>query len=480
MGELNPGELTPSSLPLPILTRLFPLPPSFTSPPPPPPPIMSATSGHQPIARPQGLPGYCPRQWCCVCGKAAAKTDTYVKCQGDTCLNLCHIRCLDNKEDYSCKETQALRVQANVTDQVVFTTGSSAPKVDADQDQDQETIEKEEEENEEDSEDTEHLTHLGKEQLIETIIQLQKEVSKSNNIIRSYKNQRELLINKRSVFEEALSLIDIIVATDIYNKDSSTTSVAASAAPDKIDSDWEDVCNKSEHWKNWRDSSKPRPLKKISQLVQTESISLGNEQPRINSGSNNTNNTNNTKSNSTATTTYNKTAGQKTTSRGKPAPKQRAGGAPDCGVCGRRGHTENTCRARYCNYCGKLGHTEDVCWAWQRTYCDHCGSRGHTTDQCRRSITCEYCSRRGHDTNNCLTRAAEQRQDQRQEQLIRSILKEYNGQIPHTTTTPGVNYQSHLPTNNHSPHWHQNGTTWPSYTSQNGYNSQTQTGHFIR
>lgn len=114
--------------------------------------------------------------------------------------------------------------------------------------------------NDQDS-DPDHLQLQNKQELIDTVIHLQKHVANSNNTIRNYKGQINLLMRKRKVFEEALELTDHLVSTESYISESSTRTTATSALPKKIDSNWEDTCDKSEHWNTWWKSDKPKRLR---------------------------------------------------------------------------------------------------------------------------------------------------------------------------------------------------------------------------
>ena len=138
---------------------------------------MSGEAQHLPIASPPHLPGYCPRVWCSVCGKAAAKSETYVKCQDQTsCNNVCHLHCLGDETRFSCDQTQSLRTQLNIAEPVVYLTDTSDNELEVTESHDTGTHTEE---------DTDHLQQLSKEDLIDTVLQLQKEVATSHNIIKS-------------------------------------------------------------------------------------------------------------------------------------------------------------------------------------------------------------------------------------------------------------------------------------------------------
>ncbi|MPC25657.1 hypothetical protein E2C01_018779 [Portunus trituberculatus] len=77
-------------------------------------------SEHRLIKR-RDLPGYCPQSWCAVCGREATKTAPYVSCEGSSeCRNVCHTACLGDRESYTCKDTQQLRQETSIVDEVVY------------------------------------------------------------------------------------------------------------------------------------------------------------------------------------------------------------------------------------------------------------------------------------------------------------------------------------------------------------------------
>lgn len=385
---------------------------------------MSAESQHLLIGRPRGISGYVPRQWCCVCGKAATKDDTYTKCIEVSCLNLCHFTCLGNETEFSCFQAQALRTQFGITDPVslVSVDNTTEDEIVSLPSHDEETAA--------------HLMQLSKEELIKTVIQLQNQVSKQNNIIRSQKSQRDLMVSKRVVFEEALSLIDNIVATDYYNEDCTVSTSSTSAYSHKIDSDWKVICENSEYWNTWWRSEKPKQLRKLpkTQVVpQPSHPAPGNANENIS-----------------------KNQPQNPSKKKFP---QKTNGVPSlfCKICRRKGHIESSC--------------------YKNKNCDYCKKRGHSFDRCRkreadlkRNQKCDFCSRKGHESGTCYLRAAEVRQ----EQILRTVLEEQRNQNTNLLKTLHTqNSVYHIPPAHQISPWIQQNRNWNQYMPQTSYGAQT-------
>ncbi len=85
---------------------------------------------------------------------------------------------------------------------------------------------------------------------------------------------------------------------------------------------------------------------------------------------------------------------------------------PECDVCGKLGHTTESCRLNlHCEKCDRDGHSEDKCWLCDKCgkhghlaevcvvpQCGECGKFGHATDVC---WYCTFCSVYGHRTEDC-------------------------------------------------------------------------------
>ena len=151
---------------------------------------------HRAIKR-RDLPGYCPQRWCAVCGKAAAKTAPYVRCEGrNDCPNVCHSSCLGDRDLYVCDDTQELRRLWNIEDAVAYLpliTNEDPPTLPAATNDCTEsgdaTLE---------VDPRQHFREMDKEDLISHNIRLQNEVTKKNNIIQSLTLQRDWILDKKS------------------------------------------------------------------------------------------------------------------------------------------------------------------------------------------------------------------------------------------------------------------------------------------
>ncbi|KAG0715774.1 hypothetical protein GWK47_011217 [Chionoecetes opilio] len=206
-----------------------------------------STTAHPVIAR-RDLPGYHPQKWCAVCGKATLKT-SYVSCEDESCLNLCHTSCLNETPVYKCDYTEQLRAQANIADPVTLVSEE------ADTPSQQLRLVAQE------SEERIYREGLEGAQLISLVEKLTEEASRSNAIIRSIEEDRELIIQNREVFASALRLADRLKASKQRQAEIKTCSQAISAFSETIDEHWEEVCQGSESWRKWWSSGRPRKLR---------------------------------------------------------------------------------------------------------------------------------------------------------------------------------------------------------------------------
>ncbi|KAG0729982.1 hypothetical protein GWK47_029225 [Chionoecetes opilio] len=196
------------------------------------PPSPMSTTAHPVIAR-RDLPGYHPRKWCAVCGKATLKTP-YVSCEGENCLNLCHTSCLNGTPVYKCDYTEQLRAQANITDPVTLVS------------EEEDTPSQQLRLVAQESEERIYREGLEGAQLISLVEKLTEEDSRSNAIIRSIEEDRELIIQNREVFASALRLADRLKASKQRQAEIKTCSQAVSAFSETIDEHWEEVCQGSD------------------------------------------------------------------------------------------------------------------------------------------------------------------------------------------------------------------------------------------
>ncbi|KAG0727704.1 hypothetical protein GWK47_034100 [Chionoecetes opilio] len=206
-----------------------------------------STTAHPVIAR-RDLSGYHPKKWCAVCGKATLKT-SYVSCEDENCHNLCHTSCLNGTPVYKCDYTEQLRAQANIADPVTLVSEE------ADTPSQQLRLVAQE------SEERIYREDLEGAQLISIVEKLTEEASRSNVIIRSIEEDRELIKQNREVFASALRFADRLKTSKHRQAEIKTCSQAVSAFSETIDEHWKEVCQGSVSWRKWWSSGRPRKLR---------------------------------------------------------------------------------------------------------------------------------------------------------------------------------------------------------------------------
>ena len=213
---------------------------------------------HTLIARPAGLPGYAPREWCAVCGKTTANLDIQ-KCIGVSCSNTCHNSCLDGNQNFNCSEVANLRTVLSIPDRVLYintaTEDISSDNTDEDED----------------------LFKLGNRELVTIIRRLQAEITRKNSILKFFDSISNNIASKRDAIVTVLEFIDNIAATKSSLEELEVTSVACSACPDKIDEDWSAAIAADQQLNTWWNSGKPRNLKKVCHLEKSD-ILLNSDQ----------------------------------------------------------------------------------------------------------------------------------------------------------------------------------------------------------
>ena len=303
----------------------------------------------------------------------------------------------------------------------------------------------------EDLEIREDLLATPTEELVQLILNLRAELTVLRAEAKDFKRQKDRVVQARRHLAETLSAIDSITET-VSAADTTTVTQSTSALPSKIDNDWSETCATNPHWRQWWQSGRARPLRKVTYLpengegVNTPLPSGRNQQsaphptsnpapasnttaptptasqdqgnsgdsahapctPPTNylrrrrrsgrSGRNNTFTTHSNNNNSSSGTNY--------TGNNNSGGRTRTPSLPHCGRCLQRGHTPGSCTAVVCDFCGRRGHLADYC-------------RTRQAEE-RRRLQCDYCLRGGHTAESCFTRATEARQ----ERLFRAILSE--------------------------------------------------------
>ncbi len=229
--------------------------------------VTADMAAHQKISR-ISHPGYCPRRWCAVCGRTAtSKQAAFVFCEGEPdCSNVCHASCLGARETYTCSETQQLRSEANIEDEVTYVdtappapsnedgdtaTDAALPPSLPDVDDDAPSIE---------GGDTEHQAYMEmpKEELVAHALSLKQEVSRQNTVVQSLTLQRDWIIGQEPQLLEFLQLIQALKDAKDADGERSTRTMATTAIASSIDNAWARKCTSSPAARLWWDSDRPR------------------------------------------------------------------------------------------------------------------------------------------------------------------------------------------------------------------------------
>ncbi len=112
-----------------------------------------------------------------------------------------------------------------------------------------------------------HWEDLEKTELISLVEKLTEEASRTNIILRSLQQDRDLIIEYREVFASALRLADRLVASKQREAKVASCTQGVSALPETIDRHWEEVCQGSECWRDWWNSGRPKQLRHAPELA---------------------------------------------------------------------------------------------------------------------------------------------------------------------------------------------------------------------
>lgn len=371
---------------------------------------------HVLIARPAGLPGYAPREWCAVCGKASGN-GPILKCLTTDCPNVCHITCLDESENFTCTQVPNLRTALNILDGVIY--------VDGPQSTDQAEVPV-------DNEDiNEELLLLGSNELVAIIRRLQTELTRKNNILSFFSSMSHNIAKQRDALTTLLQFIDNVTATTSSLEELEVKSTACTARPDKIDEDWLMEINSNTQLQAWWISDKPRKLKKVCYLEEKTDASIV------------------ASSNSQQAQISQKSSTQQISSRTSEQPTPQEFNQEQLNH-NRSSHTasQNLNRMRRNNFVNNRQETRQSPQyqnsrksqgsyrqprqtnynqsTSQRQYCNFCRRSGHSDSNCFKQKNCDYCHRQGHHIQDCRTRLSEERQ----EHLLKTLSSE---QAQHNT-----------------------------------------------
>ena len=206
---------------------------------------------HSLIARPKGLPGYAPSEWCAVCGKTTANTRT-VRCATSSCPNLCHNLCLSDttQQDFTCEDVGALRTQLGIQDVVTYVTSTqdpAAPSIPPSN-----------------TDEVDDLHQLEKSELLTIIEKLRRENKKYKRILHQFDTTVKNISEIRDSQVTVLNFIDYIIATQTSLNNLTVTSTATSARGHTIDKDWRKHTAHHTESRDWWTSGKPRQLQRGS------------------------------------------------------------------------------------------------------------------------------------------------------------------------------------------------------------------------
>ena len=215
------------------------------------------------IERPPGLPGYCPAVWCAVCGTAANAKHPHVSCVVEDCPNVCHQRCLLEDSEYNCEHTEDLRNRNGKPLSVTFsiegqpnlpTTTEVLDSFTVDEDRQISTESSPDAVNVIEIADDENLDHLTSNELKSYIGRLKSDLQTTKSKLSNLESVITGLPEKRDILVQALSIVDTLIATQSCQAVQSRT-IACSAIPSRIDSDWENKLTESKETSLWWNSS---------------------------------------------------------------------------------------------------------------------------------------------------------------------------------------------------------------------------------
>lgn len=372
--------------------------------------VNSITHHHALIARPLGLPGYEPIEWCAVCGKTSVNKPI-THCTTTNCPNVCHNKCLGQNSSFECSEVGTLRHLQSISDAVTYVG-------DTPQQDDVRGVAATSEPNQDDD-----LLLLEPRELVSIIRQLRSELKRKKSILSFFGTASQSIAEKRDAVVTILDFIDNLTATKSSLDELDVKSIATSARSEKIDKEWQQHINTHRGSQAWWVSNKPRPL----QAASTQHNCSGNSAPiqgRDLSG--------------TITSQEHSLQTTKTqlNHRGNILPQQ-SHNSPAAATIGKKpspfakrntinpgGKTQRnkgTISAPHRHH--KQGTYISVPQAYDlhvphpvtrqtvREYCQHCRRSGHTEEACRRKTRCSYCHRQGHTTQECRTRLDQERQE---------------------------------------------------------------------
>jgi len=391
-----------------------------------------------------------------------------------------------------CDDTQELRRLCSIDDAVVYlpldpdedaSTTPAAPNEGGDGDDANADV---------DVDERQHYREMDKEDLISYTLRLQKEVSDKNNIIQSLTLQRDWILEKKAHVAELNEFMEILTESKKADERVSSSSIATTATPSSILKTWERACASSDHWKQWWQSGRPKPLRGVADASTTSAAPTttttttpsGSTDTTIttnnnSSGSSNSNNNSpidNNSSNNSSTSSSSSNNRSSSSSSGSSGNNNNSNNNNNNNNNNRRSNNNN-------NNNNNSGSRKKTQRQRRRSGQQRAGSHHNTPDQRpvllphretqpqgstypvrhrgEQRLRCDYCFRPDHTAEVCYSRAADERQEQRQERMFMRVLTE--GLARHQPPHPQQPFHAPLqpswqPQPEHYPSW--NTSSW--------------------
>ena len=319
--------------------------------------------------------GQCPAIWCSVCGYACRNQPAAKKCENERCVNYCHVSCMTpDAQQFDCAETEQLRLRAGINEPIIYIEEEIETNPDLDID--------------------DELDRMSKEQLVENVRKLRSELSSKNSLLSNFNTLTEDLASKRDAVITVLNLIDNVQAIKTSAQTLSTRTIACSAVPEKIDSEWQTKISSdttggigARTW--WQ--SRPRTIGDALSADSTDPNAAG-AQPLSQT-------TNPRRARSTSPGNLNEEENLQSPSTNQ---YPRIVHNQNQGTGNSNTRPRNTTQGRTSHQYLR-GQTTQIT-------CTHCRKRGHDSSRCRRRQFCEFCRMKGHASDSCRAKQTEERQ----------------------------------------------------------------------
>ena len=162
-----------------------------------------------------------------------------------------------------CEDTQELRRMCSIEDAVVylpfdpdenaFTTPPAPNEDDGGDDVDADVG----------VDERQHYREMDKQDLISYTLRLQEEVTTKNILIQSLTLQRDWILEKQTHIAELYELMESLADCKKSYARVSSRSIATTATSSSIQKTWEKACASLDRWRQWWQSGRPKPLKRL-------------------------------------------------------------------------------------------------------------------------------------------------------------------------------------------------------------------------